>query len=365
MTRPRLVALFAAIALAAPALSFGEEGGAPSATAMDELRVPASPAFVLMGVSPSSVERPSTPRALALSVLSASERSDTRLVQDLAVEFAPYWWESHPNLTFDAYYDADKGIGPTILQTLAISIGTTDLEDQAAAEGTRAGVGIRFMLRHGDAPPGLGEAVAALREAQDALNENLPDDPEIEVDQELVARFDEKISEAGRAVAALDKQRVGWVVEFAGALVGDFPGDDAGDAEVGRVGAWLTASYHGGERLTFLGVCRYILDDRGSATVDEKDLGARLIWKGDEDAGVPAALSVEYVRRFVSGDDDTDKLVAVLEYRLPFEGISLVASYGKTFESDFTGREDLISTLGVNFGFGRGPVVRARPESIE
>ncbi len=359
MTGPRLFALFAVIALVAPGPSFGEESGASSVASIDELRVPASPAFVLMEVSPSSVERPSTPRALALSVLSASERSDTKLVQDLAVEFAPYWWESHSDLTFDAYYDANKGIGPTILQTLAISIGTTDLENQAAAEGTRAGVGVRFMLRHGDAPPELGETVAALRKAQDALSDSLPDDPDSVVDQKLVDRFEARIREAGRAVAALDKQRVGWVVEFAGALVGDFPGDDAGDAEVSRIGAWLTASYHGGERLTFLFVGRYLRDDVGPGTVDKKDLGARLIWKGDEDAGVPAALSFEYVRRFVSGDVDTDKLVAVLEYRLPFEGISLIASYGKTFESDFTGREDLVSTLGVNFGFGRGPVDRA------
>ena len=115
----------------------------------------------------------------------------------------------------------------------------------------------------------------------------------------------------------------------------------------------------------FLGVGRFIRDDVESGTVDKKDLGARLIWKGDEDSGVPAALSVEYVRRFVTGDADTDKLVAVLEYRIPFEGISLVAIYGKTLESDFTGREDLVSTLGINFGFGRGPIDRALSVSSE
>ena len=65
---------------------------------------------------------------------------------------------------------------------------------------------------------------------------------------------------------------------------------------------------------------------------------------------------MEYVKRFVVEGEDTERLVAVFEYRLPMDNLSFVASYGKTFDDDFEGKEDLVSSLGINFGFGRGPV---------
>ena len=42
-----------------------------------------------------------------------------------------------------------------------------------------------------------------------------------------------------------DKQRVGWVVEAAAAMVSEFPDDKTDDSEVSRYSLWLTASYRG------------------------------------------------------------------------------------------------------------------------
>jgi hypothetical protein len=326
---------------------------------IDELRAPASPAFVLMDVSPSSVERPGTPRAFAMSILAATETSDSNWPKDLAVEFAPYWWKSRPKLTFENYYDEHKSVGATILQTLSVSIGTTELEDQTAVPGTRAGLGIKFLFLHGRAAPELKDRVVALREAQLAALECVPDDPSDPVDEACMEKHAASLRSAGRAVAELDKQRRGWLVEFASAITSDFPGDSATTISWSRVGGWLTASYRGDGHLSFVGVARWMRDRAGGSAVDDTDVGGRILWIADPTAMPPLAFSAEYVRRFRSGSEDTDKLVAILEYRTPLDNISLIASYGKVFENTFTGKERLVSTLGINFGFGRGPVVRA------
>ena len=341
---------------------------------IDDLRVPVSPAFVLLGVAPTAVERPSTPRALGLSILSATERSGSNIPADLALEFTPYWWKSHPDLTFEKYYgigvDGEgnprkKSVGSTILETLAFSLATTDLEDQTGVPGTSAGLGVRFMLLHGKPALELPDKVEALKAIQvEFLLECVPDDPDEPVNEECVARFEGKLREAGRAVAKLDKERRGVLLEFAGAWTEDFPDDDTNQRNDGKAGAWLTVSYHGTPRsLTFLGVGRYFRQQVMTERLNRYDVGARLIWKSDREAMPPLALSLEYLRRFTGGEDDTDRLVAVLEYLTPLDNISIIASYGKTFDEDFTGRQDLVSTLGVNFGFGRGPIVKMPPLS--
>ena len=362
--------LASALVVSTPSLA-GIEDEFPT---VDDLRVPASPAFILLDVSPTSVERPNTPRAFALGLLSATERGDSTFPQDLAMEIAPYWWKSHPDLTFRSYYGLGgqkKTLGSTIVQTLAISLATTDLQETTGVEGTRSGLGVRFMFLQGRPAPDLEvkveEAVKNLKKLQlKLLEECVPDDPEApdsEPDPVCTAEHESKLKPAAKAVTkevdAMNKERVGWMVEFASALTADFPDNDGSQADVNRVGAWLTASYNGKPRsLTFVGVARHFREDTPADTVGRSDLGARLIWKADPTAMPPLGLSLEYVRRFTPGEGDTDKLVAVLEVPLPLDNLSVVASYGKDFGDDATGKEDLVSTLGINFGLGRGPVVR-------
>lgn len=226
-----------------------------------------------------------------------------------------------------------------------------------------------------------GKPASDLREAVDAavkglttlqvkmLEKCVPDDPEAdnsEPDPACVAELEPLLKKAARTVtqevSKMNKERQGWIVEFASAMTTDFPDDAAGQQDNQRIGAWFTASYNGNPRsLTFVGVGRYFREATSDETVIRSDLGARLIWKADPNAMPPLALSIEYVRRFTSGGDDEDKLVAVLEYPLPFDNISIIASYGKVFGEDFFGNEELVATFGINFGFGRGPVV-AIPE---
>lgn len=346
--------LLVAVTLTASLIRAGET----PEVSIDELRVPSSPAFTLLGVSPTAVERPSTPRALGLSLLSATERSNSKVPNDVAIEFAPYWWKSHPGLTFEDYYSNHKGIGATIAQTLAISLGTTALEDQVGSKGTRAALGLRFMLRQGGMDPKLAPRVSALKQSQIELLECVPDEPTEPIDQGCLAVAETKMR-AAQASVTEKAERLGWTVEYAVAATRDFPDDDANAGRNTRLGTWITAAYHRNGPLSVVGVARYVSEDGELKRTSTTDIGSRLIWKGESEGGMPPiAISLEYARRFADESEDSSRLVAIVEYRLPIENLSLVASYGQDFMG-LTGRESLISTLGISVGFGKGPIVKA------
>jgi hypothetical protein len=356
-----LIAIAILLIIAPTSGSCHEADELSSLPTMDELRAPASPAFDLLGISPSSVERPNTPRALAISILSSTNRSNGNFPQDFAIDVAPYWLVSHPTLTFDKYYKPDH-VGQTILRTLYFSLATTKMPDTGDKDGTSLGFGLQFLLVHGDAAPNLRDRVQKLKEKQlGILVECVPMIGEVKVDtnspkcKKLLAEAEK----AGGAIRKLDKQRVGWIVAFASAMVADFPRNDVSEGNVTRVGIWLTPSYRSGNidsllhQLTFVGIGRYIWDDVADNSKNLFDIGARIIWTSKH---LPLSLSAEYVQRFVEGDTDTERIAFVFEYRVQ-DDISLFASYGTNFDTSFEGNDDLIAIAGVKFGFGKGPVV--------
>src|SRR5882724_2241992 len=69
---------------------------------LGDLKTPTTPAFVLIGTSPTVVERPTTPQDVALTVYNAV-RTAGGLPRDFALEVAPYWLFSHPKLTYADY----------------------------------------------------------------------------------------------------------------------------------------------------------------------------------------------------------------------------------------------------------------------
>src|SRR2546428_11903804 len=90
-------ALAAVLALASSALAAA--GAAQTAPGgLEELRTPTSPAFVLLDLTPSAVERPTTPKALAASLLAAT--GDLQfLPRNYAIDVAPYWRAPPPTPT--------------------------------------------------------------------------------------------------------------------------------------------------------------------------------------------------------------------------------------------------------------------------
>lgn len=364
---------------------------APATTTPDDLRTPLAPAFALLDVTPTSIDRPQNPRALTLNLFSAF-REGEGLPRNYALDVAPFWLRSHPTLTFDDYYN------PTTLQTIArtfsVSVATTSTEaaDPALSGVTSLGLGVRTLVVQGRAHPALQAArdqLMAVSFNQAALDDKVVEleaqhdaavaagraeearklkDDLSEAQRKTQARRDELAAEA-RTIALriqqLDKDRVGLMVSVAAAHVIDFPGQRFQDAEAGRWGLWLTPAYRmltcGLEAsdeceasLDVIGVARILADRRGSADDSTIDLGGRVLWQPTREF----ALSAELVRRGgleSAGGESTTRSVGVIEYRLR-DDLVLFGSFGKNFDGEPAGRT-LVSLLGLNVGFGRKPTI--------
>jgi len=324
----------------------------PQPIELDDLKAPTSPAFVLLGVEPTSIERPETPKAFVVDVLSTLQESQG-IPKDYALALAPYWLTDHPELTFDQYFT--KNPWENFLHTLSISLashrpeedeGTDTADVSEDIQDPAVGLGFRGMVIGGRAPADLAPAVADLEEALGAILDCQSDCE----DEEQTAR------DAAKKVQDINVQRVGFTLDIAGGAVWDFPEQKFDERRMRRWGFWVTPAYRfaspsGKSSVDALAVLRYLQEKQEDE--DVFDVGGRLIWHFNEDL----ALSAEYLRRRNEGSVDadaesTERLVGLIEYRLG-ETLFLVASYGEDFATDGEGSGALVSTLGLKIGLGK------------
>ena len=368
---------------------------------IDDLRAPTSPAFVLLDVTPASVERPDNPKAFTVNLINTISNAHG-LPQNYALEVAPYWLSYHPDLTFEKYQSPGA---MSIVQTLAISVATTPMLPAGSTTGdpigTHVGIGVRTNLRNGRFHPKLpglvselgnlqgneltaianaSKAEDAVATAQDALtkalNAGLPGDAEqkaLTARQSELAVLTKKAEdiEAERKakaleIQALDTERLGLIVSLAAGKVWDFPLDDVAQSQPGRWGVWLTPSYRFRACTSDGDSCSASLDavavlralrDPGKDTA--WDAGGRLLWQPTKELTV----SGEVLHRW-GGDSDTaagtdsNRTTGMLEYEIR-KDLSVYATFGKDFEKE-TGRKPLVTLLGLNVGLGKSPTVKAK-----
>lgn len=353
---------------------------------LDELRVPISPAFTLLGVTPTEIERPSTARAFAVGLLSASERANGELPANLAIELAPYWWTDKPKLTFDEYYRANPG--QRMAQSFAISLASSELStyrQDENAKGTALALGARTMILGGKKNPELQRAVDALVRQLDDLDACVPFiDPKAPApppDAKVVGQITvngvthrestldlspacetalQSIKSRALRVSTFDRERVGLVLEAAGGAVMEVPKDDASDKRTAKYGGWLTWSYRssGAEdldtpsALTVVAVQRWLRDDISSE--DAIDVGARLIYKSTDNQWT---VSGEYLKRFADETGDSSSSRITLEYALS-ERYTLTAALGRNFRTGDK-QSPLIAIAGLSIGWG-GATMKTR-----
>ncbi len=312
-------------------------------TNLDELRTPASPVFVLLGVAPSAVERPSTPKALAATLLAAS--GDLQVFpKNYAIEVAPYWLSSHPGLTYEQFHD--PGLWQSLKQTLSVSLATSRSSPVLSDSGTAVGLGARTFVSSGYTDrKALNALTAQLDTVQQAQNLALLNHAPTAVRDSLAMRNDRLT----RQLQALVQDRLGYIVEAAAGLIAAYPLDAFANGRVSRTGVWLTQTYRlRHPQADVLVVSRFIHDV--SAARNLYDLGGRLVYSN---RGL--SISGEYVGRFGSSQaDKTHRATGNLEYRWA-EGKYITATFGRNFD-EATGRT-LIALIGVDLGFGKVPIL--------
>jgi hypothetical protein len=350
---------------------------AAAQTDLDLLQSPASPAYVLLGVEPASVERPGDPTDLAFSLLTATETLSV-LPQNYAVSFAPYWLAgAGQRLTFDQWR-REGSLGATIMQTLDISLAAASRE----TDDTSLGAGLRFSLRRGTIPASaaaseLADLEAAQRDAARDLGARLvaaesADSLLIALEAvlftpglsaeasavvesaiaarraELVAALEplaqaEHFARLSALAAELDLRRLGFKLDVAGGITGDFPQRDVDQGRLARAGAWLTGGYDG-TRWTALGVARWMTEDNAGSW----DAGGRVIYAGSR----RFAASIEGLGRWYTGSsplDDTWRATLIVDYKVAANR-TLSFSFGRDFAERSTG--NLIAAVQLLLGFG-------------
>jgi hypothetical protein len=208
---PIVVALVAMIVFLLPLATSGKDKKSTPATAADasiDLAVPDSPAFSVLGVSPSNVERPASPRELALSLLNGVD-ANGNFQTGMAIETAPYLalWGSTSKLT--DYQDDNQYIIRFLSRTLlslATAKGTSDSDKAVRLAG-----GLTFTPWDEGDPRLDKELLNCLTESVEVV----PISQQMEIDN-IIKQFSRYSDEADKLVD--DNPRKKELQGFMGAL---------------------------------------------------------------------------------------------------------------------------------------------------
>jgi hypothetical protein len=366
--------------------------GAQELPDVESLRPASSPAFIVLGVAPSSISRPNNPADLGFTVLNTSSGL-TELPQNLAVEFSPYWLQNRRELTWRE--DVTRTVQQSFLRSLAFSAATsqsgTDSSRTALAVGGRALLfsgrvspeAIRRMEAREAELAGISALVdritleerrriatlrtAALKRALDTVPPGSPRYQAIAdsvglafepAEREAVARaLADSAAVVERELNALEEfvvVREGPKLEVAGAGSWAFTDQRARTGKLDRVGLWATYScdncrFVGSApaRVTPMVLARFLRNVEEDDT-DLADVGGRLALDGNG-----YSFSAEGVRRTFLGDDGRGplwRIAGILEYEVA-EDSWLLASFGRDYRSPDRG--DLIARFGIKVNFVR------------
>jgi hypothetical protein len=382
-------------------------------TTVDDLRAPTSPAFSLLGLTPSAVDRPQTTKALTVDLLSAVSSAEG-IPKNYALEVTPYWFAEHPALTFNDYYD-DRNYGSSLLRTFAISVATAPIDAGDATKGTQLALGMRAMIVPGHANAALEElrqrllvldkqAIAEMGEGLDALRrERARIAAKLKAATGTAARagwqarltaVDDKIEKRHAEIAQttkataqqiaerratakkltarisdLDAQRDGFMLTVAEGQAWAFANDMTSAGQLTRASVWITPAYRirpcdlakddesleCASTIDLIGVLRYTSDRTVPDDASRWDVGGRIAWQVNKQL----ALSAEAVQRSrplsSTSTDPTHRTVGIVEYRVT-DGTLFFASFGKDFDNG-TDHKTLVTLMGLNFGLGQKPVI--------
>jgi hypothetical protein len=358
-----LVALAAVAAVAQDAATIP-----PAAPKLEDVKTPPSPAFVLLGISPTDVQRPTTPRALAVALLSSVQDS-SGTPKNVALEVAPYWLQERPTLSFDDY-DLPT-LAQSFIQTLSISVAMKPSEtSDGKTTPTTGGLGARAAWVLGGRSKLEQQVINAYyKKVGDLAAENDPTAHPIgETDTVAEAkRFSEILKPYGQSIR--DASRQGrWIIEAAAAVTAAFPENKTDQRTTQKTGFWLTPSYRM-NRSTFdpktgkltetptvdvIGVIRTINDRTATGDKNPLDIGGRLLW----DSGT-MALSAEHVQR-TRATKKSHRTSAMIEFKLNND-IYLSGTLGRNFD-DANPNGNLLAIFGINFNVGKTPSLIVPPQ---
>lgn len=352
---------------------FAQNDSLPS---FNQLRTPTSPVFVLLGVEPSSIERPNSPSDVAVSILNRTNYASS-LPRDFAIEMSPYWLFSHPELSWSD--DTLRNVLQSIVRTVTISVATAQIGDEqqpvtglgasvrtSIVSGTTSGESKDNLIR---AQKELGKQATFLQNMYSAnldkqLKLDLRNAGEDSAKKDTILQKYNSEKRAALEMALKDSTyialvqkgqsslqdlaavREGFMLELSAGIVMNYPNNSTDSGKVGRYGVWLTPSYQTRD-ISTVGVIRFI-GNNIDPSQNVFDIGGRIIYTNDK-----YALSLEGVfRKSTNAKEKKDlyRIAGNFEY-LVLKNVWLQTTFGRDYTSSTNG--SLIAQLGLAFNFSK------------
>ncbi|NEU09152.1 hypothetical protein GZH53_12570 [Flavihumibacter sp. R14] len=347
---------------------------------LNELAAPNSPAFMLLDVSPSLVESPSTPKEFTFAALQAFAEGQG-FPQNFAVEFTPYWWLRPSGRDVYAFAGLDrndiskqKPFSGLKFSSISMAFVNKDLiPDQIDQEQKIFSVGFHSNIIKIQ-QPGYAKALTGeiskwhktvqgeLAVMQEAINQENDPVKQRKLQQELT----DKVWPVSKNIASNinriinQKPLFSWNVSAAYSVYGI----DNNRFETGRTGVWTTLATFVpfGKRLDEIPVnylnllvySRYMQDefmlgaDNLVTSSNSIDLGGKIGFQISR-----VSLAWEYIERDYRKATlgSSNRNVGIVSYRLNNN-----LYINGTFGEDFGPVEKIVTLFGINWGFGEEKV---------
>lgn len=360
-----------------------------------DLRIPNTPAFSILGYEPTAVMRPTSAKKLSSDLLNSFDENG-KLIMNLGLEVTPYWLKNRPDLTREKYLNATPG--QTILQTFMISAATVK---DSITKKNNLGVGFRFKIFKGKLSPKMEElekkeldiestigVITSLQQMNlpdgNAVASKLPDFLKIanvapekiteitKKAQDLLQNQDIAKSSAkfcdelqknyikeGEAMVSqiweMEDKRTGFNLETAGAA--KFATSNTNNA-FQKAGFWINANYYVSENDALTITARMMTNTSDTTSVNS-DLGISYI-RHEKDFNVSLEAMARWYRTEIPDlnqmnqpitrleKDFTYRVAGQISYRIS-EDASINLSLGKDFDSPIFKGSGIFSILGINY----------------
>jgi hypothetical protein len=343
---------------------------------LNSIRTPNSPAFSILGVQPTSVERPNTPADIAVALDNATE-GFKKFPQNFSLEFAPYWMTKKPqSVTWQA--DTVRTVEQSLFRTFSVSAATITKE-QNDKELRGLSYGFRTLLLSGKTSSSsikrireiekeldtlarhyselaLAEEAALRNELRKRLKEDSTQEAKnntlkwfngerTRINNEKTKRINEEAANAEGEKEEFAPQREGFIVELA--FAGAYRNDTIHTSSLRKGGYafWLTPSYVKDD-YSLVGVYRNLKDSLSNRSTE---FGFRFIYTQSR-----YALSIEYLKGHYQSETslpDRERFSVLFEYMLD-KNLWLNISLGddnKNIQSD----NSIFSSIGLKYNFSR------------
>jgi hypothetical protein len=361
---------------------------APTTGTISNLAVPASPAFSIVDITPTLVQNPTTPKAFALGIAQSFQQSGAGFPNNLSAEFAPVWWIQPKGINVYAYLglplpskrDSATSVKENLFAglkftTLSVAFINKDLiPDTSSKTQNIFSMGMHStvikVFGYGHAKK-LNSLIAQWHtDAQFELtaNEKLIDDmsrlnPHDTDYKKQVYKLQKKYTAIKtpddlKEINELITQKPVFAWDMSAAMA--VYGLNNQTVRTGRASLWTSFSLNlpigdvkANNYFKINALGRYLIDnfqknDQGNIVrQDNLDTGGNLGFEFNR-----LSLSMESLARFVNGQSGTkNRTVGVVSVKLT-DTIFINGTFGQ----DFAGPNKLISSFGIDWGFGKEKV---------